>query len=142
MVYRSCEPESFLPFRESIPLKRTITLVPVSPRQTVREVFPHTAFLNVTTHRRGSSLGEPFFPVDLGIDNTSQIDFSASDTAPAETSDALMCLIAYAIHAPSFLWSQTFSRAPSLRIGYLAYSSKVLRAHPPPCQLTFHFVSL
>jgi hypothetical protein len=35
----------------SVPLKQTITLFLLSPRQTVREVFLHTAFLNVDTFR-------------------------------------------------------------------------------------------
>ncbi len=52
MVSRSSEPEAFLPFRASLMLKRTITLSLWNPHQTVREVFPHTAFLNVHTVRQ------------------------------------------------------------------------------------------
>jgi hypothetical protein len=49
VVYRSCEPKVFLSFRASLPLKRTITPSLWNPHQTVREVFPHTAFLSVNT---------------------------------------------------------------------------------------------
>jgi len=58
---------------------------------------------------------------------------SPSRAASSETPEAILCLVARAIHAPSFLWELDFSRGPSLCC--VSTTSPVLRPHPPPCQL-------
>ena len=109
---RLCEPLMFLPFRVECPAQASHHLDNLlSPRQTVQEVFPHTAYLE--PYHDSSIVRHPLnfleeFPVP---DNPLR-----DSTRSVRSSDDL-------VQQKPF---------PPLRVNA---TSSVLRLHPPPCQL-------
>ena len=116
-----------LPFPVLCPFRFSIVLFHPLPHQTVREVFPHTAFL---------------LPSQQGIIHLSTKKSVGLRLVVYLSPQFLQTCGSLYHSSPPHLQRKIWDTAEPLRSGKVMMSSpsSLLRAHPPPSRLSAHFV--